>query len=54
VGTTFLSPLLTVRPGGPQECRADDKCRYHYLLQSEPDLISLDDYVLNTGKYTLN
>lgn len=23
--------------------------RYHYLLQSEPDLLSLDDYVLNTG-----
>jgi len=23
--------------------------RYHYLLQSPPDLMSLDDYVLNTG-----
>ena len=26
-----------------------DLGRYHYLLQSDPDLISLDDYVLNTG-----
>ncbi len=23
--------------------------RYHFLLQSEPDVMSLDDYVLNTG-----
>lgn len=23
--------------------------RYHYLLQSDPDYLSLDDYVLNTG-----
>lgn len=23
--------------------------RYHFLLQSDPDLLSLDDYVLNTG-----
>ncbi|GMK54074.1 hypothetical protein CspeluHIS016_0106600 [Cutaneotrichosporon spelunceum] len=27
--------------------------KYHYLLQSEPDLISLDDYVLNTEAHTL-
>lgn len=27
--------------------------RYHYLLQSEPDLISLDDYVLNTEAHPL-
>jgi hypothetical protein len=26
--------------------------KYHYLLQSEPDLISLDDYVLNTEAHT--
>lgn len=24
--------------------------RYHYLLQSPPDLLRLDDYVLNTGQ----
>lgn len=24
--------------------------RYHYLLQADADLISLDDYVLNTGE----
>jgi hypothetical protein len=23
--------------------------RYHFLLQSDPDVLSLDDYVLNTG-----
>ncbi|KLT38348.1 seven-hairpin glycosidase [Cutaneotrichosporon oleaginosum] len=27
--------------------------KYHYLLQSEPELISLDDYVLNTEAHTL-
>ena len=27
-----------------------DGGRYHYLLQSEPELMSLDDYVLNTGQ----
>jgi hypothetical protein len=25
--------------------------QYYYLLFSEPELISLDDYVFNTGKY---
>jgi len=27
--------------------------KYHFLLQSEPDLISLDDYVLNTEAHPL-
>ena len=26
-------------------------CRYHFLLQSEPEVLSLDDYVLNTGEF---
>ncbi len=27
--------------------------RYHYLLQAEPDLISLDDYVFTTGQFPI-
>ena len=27
--------------------------RYHFLLQSEPDVLSLDDYVLNTEAHPL-
>jgi len=27
--------------------------KYHYLLQSEPELLSLDDYVLNTEAHPL-
>lgn len=27
--------------------------RYHYLLHADADLISLDDYVFNTGKHIL-
>lgn len=30
---------------------ADALGRYHFLLQSEPDVLSLDDYVLNTGTF---
>lgn len=35
-----------IREKGPDD-------RYHYLLQSDPDLLSLDDYVLNTGTSAL-
>jgi hypothetical protein len=42
---SFLD-VTGIREEGPDD-------RYHYLLQSDPDLLSLDDYVLNTGTSAL-
>ncbi|KAL7410255.1 glycoside hydrolase [Mrakia frigida] len=54
-GFSSVSDVRKVKPSKMDNMESfvlAETLKYHYLLQSPPDLMSLDDYVLNTGRCT--